>query len=229
MDTISKFIFTVLVIWLGQSLPVGNLFAQLNDTPEEHAQKMAAGLKLFKSEVKPVLVGKCLKCHGGGQTEGEFNLSNRKALLAGGSQGPAVLIGKSKSSLFYQLITHTGKPAMPEDGAKLEPRNIDAIARWIDLGAPYDKPLGEVGTDPVAWTQKTIDSDAKSFWAFQPLKKIEVPKLEQDNWSTNEIDKFVLAKLREKKLHPNDPIEKSKLARRIYLSVIGLPPDPQAL
>ena len=47
------------------------------------------------------------------------------------------------ASLLLRLISHEDEPVMPEDGAKLDQRQIDAIAKWIDLGAPYDKPLVE--------------------------------------------------------------------------------------
>lgn len=222
--TLCGLVLLITTITIAQQTAVG----QQKELDAKHAAKMAAGIKLFKSEVKPVLVGRCLKCHGGEETEGEFSLADRKALMLGGSQGPAIVIGKSKSSLLYRMITHQTEPTMPEDGAKLDSRNIDAIAKWIDLGAPYDKPLN-AAENSVAWTEKQIDADARNFWAFQPLQSVAVPDLKGDQWSQNELDKFVLQALRKKEITPNDPLTKSKLARRLYLSVIGLPPTPEQI
>ncbi len=197
--------------------------ASRNDDPE-HAAKMAAGLKIFKSDVRTVLAGRCLKCHGGEESEGEFDLSTRAGLLKGGAEGKAVVLGNSKASLLYKLIAHTEEPAMPEDGAKLDDRLIKAIAKWIDLGAPYDKSLISENVDPLAWTQRKVDDASREFWSFQPLRHAKIPQLENDTWSKTDIDRFVLAKLREHRLSPGGPIGRRKLIRRAYFDLIGLPP-----
>ena len=40
----------------------------------EHAKQRAAGLELFKKEVKQILVARCVKCHGGEKTEAELEI-----------------------------------------------------------------------------------------------------------------------------------------------------------
>src|SRR5687768_17823729 len=72
----------------------------------EHAANMAAGLKLFRDEVKGVLVKRCFDCHGGEAKESEFDLSTRETLLKGGLEGKAIVAGKAKESRLVQLITH---------------------------------------------------------------------------------------------------------------------------
>src|SRR5438093_101604 len=42
--------------------PSGTAAASLD---EDHAEKMARGLEIFKQQVRPVLVERCLRCHGG--------------------------------------------------------------------------------------------------------------------------------------------------------------------
>src|SRR5437016_1366395 len=107
----------------------------------DHAAKMAKGLEIFKTHVRPVLVDHCLKCHGGKKTESEFDLSERTGLLRGGTAGPASIAGNAKESLLYQLITHAKEPHMPHNGRKLPEEAVRQIAAWIDNGAPYDKSL----------------------------------------------------------------------------------------
>ncbi len=192
----------------------------------EHAAKMTKGLKLFKAEVRGVLVGRCVKCHGGEETEGEFDLATRAALLTGGAEGKAVELGNGKASRLYKLIAHQAEPSMPEDGAKLDDCIIASIANWIDLGAPYDRPLAVKEDDPLAWTRRTIDEGARDYWAFQPLQVAEPPVVESDSWSRTGIDRYILAKLRQNKLTPNNPIDRRRLIRRAYFDLIGLPPTP---
>src|SRR5690349_10662255 len=68
----------------------------------DHAQKMAAGLDLFKNHVRTLLVDHCLKCHGGKMTKGEFDLNTREGLLKAGPDGVAVFAGDSKRSRFIK-------------------------------------------------------------------------------------------------------------------------------
>ena len=157
-----------LAVWLMAVVVVAarseGVLAQPEQLDPEHARQMAEGQELFKKEVRTVLVGRCLKCHGGDETEGEFNLATREGMLKGGASGKAIELRNSAASLLMRLITHEDEPVMPEDGAKLDQRQIDAIAKWIDLGAPYDKPLHtEDDADPLAWTQRTIDESARDF------------------------------------------------------------------
>ena len=65
---------------------------------------------------------------------------------------------------------------------------------WIDLGAPYDKPLveGAVGvtTAPLNVTEKD-----RNYWAYRTLADTELPEVRDDSWPRNEIDYFVLQRL----------------------------------
>ena len=54
----------------------------------DHAAKMKRGLVTFESHVRPLLVQECLRCHGGEETESEFNLSTREGLLKAGIPRP---------------------------------------------------------------------------------------------------------------------------------------------
>ncbi len=203
------------------------------DPPKEpvdpaHAKQRAAGLELFKKEVKQILVGRCVKCHGGEKTEGKFDLTTREGLLKGGETGIVAESGKSKASLLMKLIKQEEEPHMPADGAKLSDLHIAAIAKWIDLGAPYDKSLKEEVKDPKAWTLREVPPEAREFWAFQPLKVVVPPAVngETAKWVRTPIDNFVVAKLSEKGLSPNPIVDRRVLIRRAYFDLIGLPPEP---
>ena len=211
------------VVAIGALATLTYAFAQ-QPTPvdPEHVAKMAKGTELFKSSVRGILQSKCVKCHSGERLEGELDLNTREGLLKGGSRGPAVVAGDHKKSLFWQLTAHQKEPYMPHERAKLPDAEIQKIAEWIDLGAPYDKPFVE--NDETAWTRKVIAAEAKKHWAFQPLlANLHNPKPD----AKNPIDGFILAKLESVALKPNAPAEKRTLLRRVYLDLIGLPPTPE--
>jgi hypothetical protein len=115
---------------------------------------------------------------------------------------------------------------MPDGGEKLPQADIDAIAKWIDLGAPYDKPLVENPRDPDLWTTAVVPEKAREFWSFQPLSKAQPPAVKNEKWVRSPIDRFVLAKAEEKGLTPNEIASKRVLIRRAYFDLIGLPPTP---
>src|SRR5262249_5398328 len=144
--------------------------------PADHAAQMAKGLDLFKKHVKPILVDKCIRCHGGRETlEAELDLTDRETLLKGGQSGPAIVPGKAKESLLVKLLSHAREPHMPRKASKLPDAAIVHIASWIDLGAPYDAPLAASKRKAPSWTERVVAEDARSFWSFQPLKRVAPP------------------------------------------------------
>src|SRR6516165_2327527 len=197
------------------------------DVDPDHAAKMAKGIEIFAKQVRPLLVQKCLKCHGGKSTENEFDITDRPTLLKGGTSGPAVVPGKAKESLLYQLITHAKKPHMPHEASKLPDEAIAQIAAWIDSGAPYDQPLTGAAAKKSLWIDKQVPAEARQFWSFKPLRRAEPPAVKNEAWIKTPIDRFILAKLEAAGLQPNPPAEKRQLLRRAYFDLIGLPPTPQ--
>lgn len=202
----------------------GGVVGQTTPTDPDHVVKIKAGLELFQRDVRPVLIGRCVKCHGGDKTEGEFDLNTREGLLKGGAEGLAVVSGKPSDSRLMRLVTHEEEPSMPEDGAKLPAPQIAALAKWIELGAPYDKPLIDKNVRPDAWLTKTIDDKSREFWSFQPLRRVEPPIVKSAAWGANPVDRFVLQALEAKGLAPNEPAERRQLIRRAYFGLLGLPP-----
>lgn len=204
--------------------------------PPDHARQMAEGLAIFTQNVRPVLVKRCLKCHGGeADIQSGFNLATREGLLAGGVNGKSVVLGKSHESRLYRLIAHAEEPNMPQDAPKLSGAEIEHVADWIDRGAPYDESLlPPVRREPV-WTQRTVDAKARRFWAFQPLKVASAPKLGKLRGLTpsarartsTPVDAFIERALTDKKIGLNPKIDRRKLIRRVSFDLIGLPPTPE--
>src|SRR5689334_11828144 len=131
------------------------------------APAQPAGLALFNSDIRPILVDHCVKCHGGEKTKGEFDLTTREGLLHPGAEGVNVVPGDAESSRLMKLVRHEDDPAMPAKADKLPDEAIATLAAWIDAGAVYEKPLVEKGGTK---RPRSLVTDAdRQFWSFRPL------------------------------------------------------------
>src|SRR5229473_1649854 len=95
----------------------------------------AKAIEFFESKVRPVLVARCVSCHGASQQFSSLRLDSREALLRGGNRGPAIVPGDAQLSLLAKAVRHDGLK-MPV-GGKLDGDEIAAIEKWINLGAPW--------------------------------------------------------------------------------------------
>ena len=222
---------TILLIAVGLfvvvSAPAGQTPKKaLEPIGSDHAEKMVKGLDVFAKHVKPILMTKCLNCHGGKKIEADFDLSDREGLLKGGQTGVAVVPGKSRESQLVKLIQHAKEPAMPASSPKLAESAIAKFAEWIDLGAPYDNPLVASKLKGKPWTERVLPASAKQWWAFKPLASVKLPDVKDASWCATPIDRFILTKIESAKFAPNGRATKEQLIRRAYFDLIGLPPTP---
>ncbi len=73
------------------------------------------------------------------------------------------------------------------------------------------------------------DDYDRSHWSLQPRGTPQPPSFTQAadrDWPHNEIDAFVLARLRASQLRPAAEADRRTLIRRLYFDLIGLPPTP---
>ena len=66
----------------------------------------------------------------------------------------------------------------------------------------------------------------EAWWSFRPIARPAVPAADA-KWGRNPIDRFVLAKLRDKGLKPSPEADRRVLVRRLYFDLTGLPPTPE--
>ena len=69
-----------------------------------------------------------------------------------------------------------------------------------------------------------VNATTKAFWSYKPLRRPEVPKVDNSSWSTSPIDAFIYKQLQANGLKPNDPASRRELIRRASFDVTGLPP-----
>ena len=181
-----------------------------------------ARVDFFEARVRPILADHCYKCHSAadGKSKGSLTLDTRGGWEKGGEHGAAVIPGKPGDSPLFKALTYTDPDLqMPpkKEGGKLSDADLAVIKQWIADGA----------IDPREGGPKRLSGltpEARTHWAFQPVKKPEVPRVHDSAWPKTDIDRFILARLEAEKMVPNGPAEKEALLRRAYYDLTGLPP-----
>lgn len=185
------------------------------------APQLAWGETSFNHEIRPILSKHCIACHGPdeGNRKAGFRLDTFEGVTAdlGGYQGIAP--GDPAASEILARIT-SDDPYMrmpPADhAAALSAAEIGSLRKWIAEGAEYE-----------------------THWSFVPPVKPAVPMVSANDfegtpfspeeWGINEIDLFVLEKLRSIGLPPRDAADPYRLIRRLALDLTGLPASQQQI
>ena len=178
------------------------------------------GVAFFESKIRPLLVDRCLECHGESKQKGGLRLDSRAGWQKGGDNGTAVVPGKVEESLLIKAVRYTDEDlAMPpkKKGGKLSDAEISALEQWVNMGAPDPRDAVAAATGPRVRSGKFVITDAdRDYWAFQPVRRPDV--------SAQSIDALVLAKLEEKALAMNPPATPREQVRRAFFDLWGLPP-----
>jgi hypothetical protein len=175
--------------------------------------------ELFEKRVRPVLVERCVRCHGPKKRMGGLRLDSREAFFRGGDNGPVIRAGEPDRSRLIEAIRRTGDLKMPPKSA-LKAEEVAALTTWVKLGAkwPAELPAGPASGE--AW---------KRHWAFQPVQDPSLPAVRRQEWPRTSVDRFILARLEERGLTPSPPADRRTLLRRVTLDLLGLPPTPEEI
>jgi hypothetical protein len=180
-----------------------------------------AALELFEKSVRPVLVEKCVGCHGPEKAKGGLRLDTRDALLKGGDRGAGAIPGKPKESLLLKAISHAYEELKMPPSGKLPARDLAALTKWVEHGLPWPEHVTLAAPN-------AIQTAAAKHWAFQPVRRPTVPAIRNPQSAIrNEIDAFVLAKLEVKGLSLSPRADRRTLIRRATFDLHGLPPTPE--
>jgi hypothetical protein len=170
----------------------------------------------YVADVQPILTRFCYSCHGPDKQRGGLRLDLKAAALKGGDTGAALVPGKSADSLLVRYVSGLDATMkMPPKGERLLAEQVGMLRAWIDQGAK--------------WPDKAGDTTATVWWSLRPLAKPRLPRLDADEakWVRTPIDAFVIARLREKGLHPAPEADRRTLIRRLSFDLTGLPPTPE--
>ncbi|MFT5131463.1 MAG: hypothetical protein ACI8W8_005099, partial [Rhodothermales bacterium] len=152
----------------------------------------------YSRQIQPLLADRCFSCHGP-DDEG------RKAKLRlDSAEGAAEVLRDGELIARISSLDPDDMMPPPESHLKLSATEIDLLKAWVDAGAKYEK-----------------------HWAFVPPAKAAIPTVDNSQWPRNDIDRFVLSRLRVDGLEPASEADRYTLIRRLSLDLTGLPPTPQ--
>ncbi len=199
-----------------------------------HAASTEAGkveqeqISFFESKVRPILVKHCYNCHSAEtKPSGGLRVDDRNGLLMGGDEGPAIVLGDADKSLLLQRILHSDpKKKMPREGDALTDAEVADLSTWINHGAAWPR---ERVPPSLLRANPAFEKLKQTHWAWQPLTQPKVPAVQNATWPRSDVDRFVLAKLEEKKLAPVAEADRLTLLRRITYDLTGLPPTPEEI
>ncbi len=187
------------------------------------AELTKAQADFFEGKIRPLLSESCYKCHSveRGKSKGGLVLDTRAGWEKGGDGGPSIIPGNVEKSLLYKAVTYQDKDLqMPptSSGGKLSVQQIADIAQWIKMGAP--DPRTEAKSDKLSG----LNDSARRHWAYQPVRKPEVPVNKNQQWCRTPIDSFILQKLEATKMFPSPDANRETWLRRVTFDLTGLPP-----
>ena len=172
-------------------------------------------LEYFEKKIRPLLFESCTQCHGAENQQGGLRLDTKSGWEAGGLSGPVIIPGDAKASILFKAIQSKMHPTL-----ELSKDSITDLEIWIQSGA----------LDPRSYSvnRQTLPNyeRGKNHWSFQPIRNPDVPKVKNDSWSKGAIDRFILASQKKEGLNPVSDAKKFELVRRLYFTMIGLPPTP---
>ena len=204
------------------ALPALMLFASLapaSHAPDRKTAPPATTRKSISQETfQPILKRSCVRCHGSRKQGGSLRLDSGEFARRGGDRGAIFKPRDSFNSLLIRLVASADlKSRMPPEGNDpLSAVEVGLLRAWIDQGANWP-------TDSAV----VVGPKGAKHWAFQPIRRPDLPTVADKTWLRNGIDSFVLARLEKEKIAPSPEADRVTLMRRVCLDLLGLPPSPE--
>jgi len=127
-----------------KTLPLLAIAAGAFVAPVGHVSAQSSA-EFFEARVRPVLAEKCAECHSERRRRGGLRVSSLEDLLAGGQSGPAIVPGDPDNSLLIRVVRHQVEDLeMPQDADPLSAREIEGLAEWIRMDAPWPEEAGPI-------------------------------------------------------------------------------------
>lgn len=167
----------------------------------------------FEKHVRPIVKAHCTHCHGEEEKpEGDVDLRLRRFM------DDLIVVGQPEKSPLVEII-RSGE--MPKKGKPMPEHELAVIEQWIAQGAKTAKP------EPLTLAPGSIITEEdRAFWAFQPVKRPQVPAADPAQVRTP-VDAFLLEKLRPAGLAFAPEADRPALIRRLTLDLTGLLPTPE--
>ncbi len=160
----------------------------------------------FNRDVRPILADNCFQCHGPDvkARKAKLRLDQKEGATRDLGGYRAVSPGQpTESELMKRILSDDPEEIMPPPKTKkhLTHEQKEVLRKWIISGADY-----------------------RDHWAFVRPEKPEIPEIANGPRVKNNIDRFVLTRLKLEELEPAAEARRETLIRRVSFSLTGLPP-----
>jgi len=171
----------------------------------------------YRRDIKTLLQERCFACHGALQQQADLRLDSGELIRRGGDSGSAIVVGDAASSLLIERIADPDAATrMPPEGEPLSDDQIEVLRRWIDQGA-------------ITPADDQPEADPRSHWAFQAIRRPDIPAAAVGPWGKNPIDSFIASHHQRLGLKPQVAAATPLLVKRLYMDLVGMPPSPSEL
>ncbi len=180
------------------------------------------GIVFFESKIRPLLIERCVECHGEKKHKGDLRLDSRAAWQKGGESGAVITPGDPEASLLIKAVRYADKDLQMPPKRQLAPEEIATLEQWVKMGAPDPRDANAPAPS------KSVDFvEGRKQWAFQPVGHPQPPNFAPEPSNGHELDRFVFARLREARLQASAPADRRTLIRRVTFDLLGLPPTAE--
>ncbi|MBX9652375.1 PSD1 and planctomycete cytochrome C domain-containing protein [bacterium] len=181
-------------------------------------------IEFFEKKIRPLLVAKCYECHSGKEANGGLRLDTKDFVIKGGDTGPALTPGDPDESLLIEAIRYKNTDLQMPPKNPLSAEEIALLEKWVGMGAPdpRDEATPVVSSGPSGMSIE----EGRQFWSFMPIKRANLPLINERDWIQTPVDAFVLHKLEAIPLRHAQRADKRTLIRRVTFDLVGLPPTP---
>lgn len=126
-----------------------------DDLPTEQAAR-------FLNDVQPLLIARCVSCHGPEKQEGNLRLDSSAAAKAGGDRGPAIVPGDVDKSLLVKAISFVDPDFQMPPKQKLSDKEIATLTEWVKTGAAWPEPAVVLFEDQTQFLAALASGNGKS-------------------------------------------------------------------
>lgn len=186
---------------------------------------LAGAEQFFESQVRPLLIERCVDCHGPDDQAGLLRLDRPPALDRQVNSGPLVKPGDFAGSLLATVVNYEDESLQMPPDEKLSDEEIAILQRWVDQGAYWPEVSAEERAGDPLPPSEQFDRWLAEHWAYQPVVLPPLPPVQASERVRQPLDRFLLAALEEAGIEPNSPADRRTLIRRAHFTLTGLPPS----
>jgi mono/diheme cytochrome c family protein len=125
-------------------------------------------LTIYEKAVQPILLNKCVTCHGGDKIKGDLQLTSIELIKKGGNHGNQLL-----ERIHLPMTDEKHMP--PVDNKQLTKVELAIITKWMQLGGDLNKSLKALDK------KDSLFILASQYIAPVFIKSIEQPSLDEYN------------------------------------------------